>query len=389
MSPLTLSGGFNRENKIGDNNMSSKITRFRIEKLHNVRTIDVAIIDNTLILVGENGTGKSTVANFIYFFLTKQWRRMLEYDFKSVLAKINDEEIKIDREDLAGSIPKKSRDRIHLPSSIRHRIESYIAVNDLVHPSFSELEPLADELGIPPHILIEYISTTRRGFRIISEKISDIEEKIDGIFSEQVLYLPTYRRIEQDLRSIFPYASSAISELREGIRRRAKDASFIELVEFGMEDVERIIEQKMTEIKDNVRDGLNTLTGTYLRDVIRGEYQTADLLPSLTDLDEETIDAIFSRIPQAILSLREQKRPREIIKKIQKTGEIDEEDKVVAHFLTQLVSLHEAQQEDEKDVREFIKLCNDYLSEEKRLIYDNLKFDISIVQRIGEESQNL
>lgn len=41
--------------------MSGILSRFRIEALHNSYTIDVTIKDNKLILIGENGTGKSTL----------------------------------------------------------------------------------------------------------------------------------------------------------------------------------------------------------------------------------------------------------------------------------------------------------------------------------------
>ena len=41
--------------------MSEAFTRFRIEALDNRYTYDVPIRDNKLILVGENGTGKSTM----------------------------------------------------------------------------------------------------------------------------------------------------------------------------------------------------------------------------------------------------------------------------------------------------------------------------------------
>ena len=80
--------------------MTGTLTRFRIENLHQMRTIDVPIKDNKLVLVGENGTGKSTVANFIYYLLTRQWHRMLEYEFKSILAVIDDREIVVSREDI-------------------------------------------------------------------------------------------------------------------------------------------------------------------------------------------------------------------------------------------------------------------------------------------------
>ena len=80
--------------------MLGKLSRFRIEDLHNVRTINVHIEDNKLVLVGENGTGKSTVANFIYFFLTRQWHRILNYEFKRIVAILDSKEFIVDREEL-------------------------------------------------------------------------------------------------------------------------------------------------------------------------------------------------------------------------------------------------------------------------------------------------
>jgi ABC-type Mn2+/Zn2+ transport system ATPase subunit len=62
--------------------MPGAFTRFRIESLYNRYMIDIPIKDNKLVLVGENGAGKSTVANLIYLFLTHQWQRMFTlYDF--------------------------------------------------------------------------------------------------------------------------------------------------------------------------------------------------------------------------------------------------------------------------------------------------------------------
>ncbi|HYT46136.1 MAG TPA: AAA family ATPase, partial [Methylomirabilota bacterium] len=207
-------------------------------------------------------------------------------------------------------------------------------------------------------------------------------QTIKSLITDQVLYLQTYRRIEQDLASIFH--GSLSSELRSSIERwtrRAESTSYIELVEFGMQDVEKTIQKKMSELKDSLRDDLNNLTGTYLRDVIQGAYRSAE--PSkISELDEVTMDAIFSRIDKEILPVQQQKRLRDIVAKIKRDNSVPEGDKVVVHFLTRLIELYKAQQDNERDVREFVRVCNIYLTG-KEIVYDNLKFDISVYQENG------
>ena len=48
--------------------MSISISELTIEELWGYQTFRIPIKDNKLVLVGENGIGKSTVANLIYFF---------------------------------------------------------------------------------------------------------------------------------------------------------------------------------------------------------------------------------------------------------------------------------------------------------------------------------
>jgi len=234
--------------------MSGKLTRFRIETLHNIRTIDVRITDNKLVLVGENGSGKSTVANFIYFFLTRQWHRMLNYKFKKVLAVIDSKEVVVNRSEL-----EKIDERI-----LRRYPSEWIR-------EFWRLlrEHSSEELHSNPERLYSFLPEDSPP----SQSIKEIEEILNTSIIDQVLYLPTYRRIEQDLRSIFPELEDPkLRQIYERLKRKAGNTGYIELVEFGMEDVERTIQRKMEEVKDNVRNGLNNLTGTYLRDVIQGAY---------------------------------------------------------------------------------------------------------------------
>lgn len=368
----------------GGSPLAGQLSRFRIEALHGRRTIDVSIAGNRLVLVGENGTGKSTVANFIYFFLTCQWNRLLDYKFKSITAVIDSIEIKVTRDELTMALQDPSGRSRRVPASIVRRIETLLrsrSLDELLN-DHAELSRQSRILGIPRSIMEDYLlQLGNEDLSLFSYQLRETTQKVKGLMTAQVLFLPTYRRIEQDLASIFPGVDSEVRMVRERLTRRLEDSSFIELVEFGMEDVETTIRRKMNELKDDLRNDLNNLTGTYLRDVIRGDYRQTD--PSLFDnLDSPTIDAIFSRIGEAILPAKEKDRLRDIIRKIKQENAIRNEEQVVAHFLTRLIELHKTQQENEKDVQEFVLVCNRYLSG-KTMAYDNLNFDITIHQSVS------
>jgi predicted ATP-binding protein involved in virulence len=361
--------------------MPGIISRFRIESLHNLRNIDVTIKNNKLVLVGENGTGKSTVANLIYFFLTRQWHKMLNYEFKRIIATINENELTIERDDISKIDPKSFSGRF--PVRAVREVENIvreIQLDELLTDR-ERTRQLALRAGVSSSmmsdIILQILETQPH-----SDNLREIEKSISGVFKDQVLYLPTYRRIEQDLKAIFPQMDldEFRVQSRNRLARRADRAGFIELVEFGMEDVEFTIERRLEEIKDYVRTSLSNLTGTYLRDVINAAYQSADLLSKLVDIDEQALEQILKRIPPAILTGQEQNKLRDIVHKIKSEGGVAEEDKVIAHFLTQLIDLYKTQQNREADVREFVGICNQYLSG-KEMIYDNSGFSLSVSQK--------
>lgn len=374
--------------------MIGNITNFKINLLHNRRTINIPIRDNKLILVGENGTGKSTVSNLMYFFLTCQWSRMLAYNFLSVSAVIDEKEITIKRSDITGQSSKiLSRYRhMDVPKNIFKRMEN-ISGKYSLESIKNDPDLLVNEIsesGIPSSAAFEYV------FHLIdddlplpSQKFLEANKTISSSITSKVLYLPTYRRIEQDLKDIFPgYSLSSLKQASyssnsiqismfdlEGLSPNNID-NHIEMVKFGMEDVENMFDSVMNALKDTVRNDLNKLTGTYLRDVIQKAYKEPEIR-KITELNNETIEAIFSRIDKSILSRPEQRTLRTIINKIKKDNVISEEDKVIVHFLTQLIDIYKIQQEREKDVRDFIDVCNNYLNG-KSLIYDNINFHIYI-----------
>lgn len=182
--------------------MSGRFTHFRIEGLHDIRTIDVPIKENRLVLVGENGSGKSTVANLIFFFLTNQWYRMLTYKFKTISAILDDQEIKVTREEISEI---KLSERFLKKFSLRYRsfAQDFLAsrsTDEIL--SSAEVRLHARNLGIPRSFLYEYVASFSDEDSFLSEKLEKVAQIIKNSITDQVVYLPTYRRIEHELASI-------------------------------------------------------------------------------------------------------------------------------------------------------------------------------------------
>ncbi len=78
--------------------MDFTIERLVIKGLHKTRDYDIPIRDNRIVMVGVNGLGKTTVVNLLYLILSRQWERVLEYDFSSVVLTINGTEYPLHQE---------------------------------------------------------------------------------------------------------------------------------------------------------------------------------------------------------------------------------------------------------------------------------------------------
>jgi hypothetical protein len=345
--------------------------------------MDVRILDNKLVLVGENGTGKSTFANLVYYFLTKQWRRLHEYHFTAVEAVLGGEELRVTPEQIEAhftAIERASLIARRFSPRLARSLESKLV--EFWHQDLS-FQPeqltfwLSEEEGVPPKLVREFLADFEKRKKDKPTELEAVESKISSQSIGQFLYLPTYRRIEQDLRSIFRGADveSELRKVKDRLTRR-EGAIFIELIEFGMADVEQTITHRMNQIKESVRNGLDNLTGTYLREVIRGVHTSVDV-QRVKDIDLKTLDSIFARIDEVTLPASDKDRLRATMAQISRTEEIKDSEKVIAHFLLKLIELYSEQQASERDVRGFVELCNQYLTG-KQIIYDNTKYTIFI-----------
>ena len=363
--------------------MGVTLREIAIRGLHDRMDVTIPVADNKLVLVGVNGLGKTTVVNILYYVLSQQWHRLADVRFKEIRLSLGRRKLRITKDMLLPSKRQIQRVSRYLPPSLRARVSDAPEFYRLL--AGGDYQRIEDDFNISRSYLARYID--RRGSVEIQEglfesdddsSLAEIQKYLANTVTSQILYLPTYRRIEQDLRTLLPHFDEDIRDAVSGQLRRQRHArSFVELVQFGMEDVQDRISERLATLKEQARVELNNLAGTYLRDVIRGDadrYQKADIAA----LEENEVDRILERVEEKTLPAPDKDVLREVIRGIRhaRTDRDSVQERYLAHFFSKLVEVHRSQQERAKPLREFVQVCNQYL-EGKRLEFDDVEYTLT------------
>lgn len=365
------------------------IKQIEIKSLFGEYDYIIPIKDNRLILVAENGSGKTTIVNIIYFFLTRQWNKLLRYNFQSIGATIDNDSFTLNKKDIdIFSSAKIQRYIKRYPDSVKEKLYDLLMNIDpfeIIRSPY-KYEYTADRLNIPTHIIFELSNIlSNEQLSLFNETIPKKSKSLSTLIDTQILYLPTYRRIEQDLKNIFPDLESDVDKYRRKKRRQEPtENSYLELVEFGMEDVDEKIGRRLYELRENLNNKIkNSLAGGYLRDVINKSYQNISY-NQIQTFEANALSSILNRIDETVLSKQEKTKLLEFAEKVNKEGEIDkEENKIIAYFIFRLSTIYKELMDEEKDIQKFISICNEF-SSNKKFVYDNINFSISIHPYINQ-----
>ena len=362
--------------------MAANLEYFKIKGLHGRLDFDLRFKNNVLIIVGENGSGKTTLLRILFLFLSGRWLPLAQFKFDSIEASVNGKSYKLTREAIEAAFRRRSR---FLPPEIMRSIRNRIAhVGPIVTDAemHREIAALSARYAIPPEYLEEYLLHYEIGPGKGKELRSALRKEFDDQINElraavnaQILYLPTYRRIERELASIFenPDSEEARRNITEHTKARTTAGSFVELVEFGMKDIDDAIARTSGEIKDFAREGLNNLTLKYLGDVVDREYETARVTP----LSEETITNTLNRIDENILSKEHKRHLRGVISAAMSADKLTEHQKIIYHYFVKLQRFQESLEGKEHNITNFCNLCSHYIID-KTFHYDSATFSFLV-----------
>lgn len=341
--------------------MNNALERFQIIGLHGNKNIDVRFDENTLILVGENGSGKTTFLRILFHFLSGHWLSLFQFQFDCIVVTIEGKEDTIKLKDVYEKFKNIDRRSIkNLPGPLGRKVNELIATGrlDLVP---IELRRMSDRYGMPFEMMIREFEILEETFKVQNTEMLHIIQKVQNAINAQILYLPTYRRIERELSSIFEDSDFDDSRFRRiDPSRRETEKDYIELVEFGMKDVELAIKNALGNLKEFARESLNNLTLGYLGDVVNQKYKNVGM-KEIADVSEKTVHDVLNRIDENILTKGHKEHIFNVINSTRSNTSPDEHSKIISHYFLKLLRFQAALQEKEKPISEFCVLCSEYI----------------------------
>lgn len=366
--------------------MKRDITSIEIKGLYGVRDFLVCFDNNKVILVGENGSGKTTISRIIYATLSCNWDLLRTYPFEKITINFSDESIEIASNTINGIFGTPDIERVEYFVDRRMYKRSFDGFIASVLDAKRQYEQNDNKNGssygkrFRSSIPYEYISEVIKDSNVTM--LYSITNKIQNKFQSKILYLPTYRRIEEQLKTIFPDVEK---DVWEKARKRVNSEKVVELVEFGMDDVERLVRQEQDALKSFSQTQQNKLTLGYLSEIVSKKYDQSASYTKIRQLTDEEIHEALMRIDSTILSDTMKEKVLNILNSVrtQHKRSYSAQVKIVCHYFMQLMAFNQDITLAEQHIRNFQEKCNKYLISNK-IIYNSQDFTCQLLNRVED-----
>lgn len=359
-----------------------KLKSFNIYKLYGYRNIEIDFDHSIKILIGENGLGKTTVLNIIYYVLSKNFSKLNTFNFESIEIifdsknkviiekEILDKHLKLDKENSSSHfneiLSKINSDQEKL---LRKIIDD--KSQPLQHRRL-DLQRGLKNIGLNINAPTNYIfDLVQRYFdELDGNKFYDVIRKLEKNIDANILYFPTYRRIEEDIKNIGFVNRDDYNDIRLKYKKEIfqHSESNSDIIRFGMTDVEERIEEVTSKIAHSSILGFSDITADMLHQLLT-DFPNVKT-NNRKKIDSDKLNIILDRIGPN-MSIDDRNKIKDYIK----TG--NTANKGLLFFIDKLIELYNKQEKQDSAIKNFVEVCNHYLTE-KKYIYNEREVKLFI-----------
>jgi predicted ATP-binding protein involved in virulence len=360
----------------------SPIKSFSVYGLFGTHDVHIPFNENTKILVGENGLGKTQVLNIFYYTLTQNFFKLSEFKFDTIeliLLTNPNHPIKIEKHHIDDAVRKLYQnpmieDVIEDIGFTRFELLRKEWIQNKGSGKRLEEKILSSKMGknYPSHHIFRiFEELERRNTKLtLGAYLDTCRQKINAVVSHfEVLYFPTFRRVEAELYKL-GYDEDGLLGVEDSV------------IHFGMDDVSeklRAIESKVNQL---MTQELKGVISNIISQIVQGLPEESDN-NCLENITESDIDFIFKMIgndlPDTIKSAM-----RDIVVK----KSYAESPKSLITLLEKLIKASEKQRDFDKLIKVFRDVCNHYLIE-KEIFYNESEIKIFVKSNLTKNEIDL
>lgn len=360
------------------------LAEFGITALHGERNIRIPFDGVVKILVAENGYGKTTILNSLYALLFGNYERLRSTQFQNIYLKFKSGyEVTLEKSDFSLNFEHAPQSGMvqHFKSilqldHLQNLYEDYRTLTQVQiknSPNFikAHQEVLKRFANLPPEHLIQWLDGLKNelgNVDLYCAKLADARKNILNEFQFDPIYLPTYRRIEEDLKNL--------TGIPVGIDIDKN------VIQFGMNDVRASFDRIIAEIKNSSIEWFAKVNGQMLGQLINGIELTPEMKSGLGD--KAALEIVLERIGNNML----QKDKAQILQITANDDIFNQKHVALAYFLANLVKVYERQKENDNAIKRFAEICNKYLVN-KHVNYDESAVEISIRRNKNNEDVDI
>ncbi|EEO02047.1 ATP/GTP-binding protein [Vibrio albensis VL426] len=345
------------------------IKEFYINNLYDERNVRIPFDSEYKIIVAENGYGKTTILNSFYALISGDISKLRKVVFDSIGIVFSDGvDISFKKSDFDADLEfirghhffehlqaRLGEDFIlHLIDDVRKFPPHLMERSALFRRAMSSLD-------IPASILRDYLSEVRsnRPNKRINSSTQEKLDKIQKKFPLKTLHLPTYRRVEEDIRAF------------SGVKDEAPLGN--SSINFGMSDVKTSIKKITSEILSSSVEWFSKINGQMLSQLVNGFSVTEEMRASISS--PRAVEIVLERIGKNISPSH-----KEQILSLVNSGDILNGHEPLIYFVSNLLKVYEQQQDNDDAIQQFTKVSNKYLTD-KEVVYDESNVTIEIIRK--------